>query len=133
MSAPFVRNAEEADISLRHRQFSLLPFSRHYSHATDCFLDFLREGPDGSVVARDEDASKMLHVLRKYRDARDRNMLLLLPFVSISDYLHELRSVAQLMRPLGPRGLLYLAAAVSDFFVPVRNLAYPPCLPLIHG
>ncbi|KAH6855175.1 DNA/pantothenate metabolism flavoprotein [Chaetomium sp. MPI-CAGE-AT-0009] len=106
-----------------HRQFSLLPFSRHYSHATDCFLDFLREGPDGSVVARDEDASKMLHVLRKYRDARDRNMLLLLPFVSISDYLHELRSVAQLMRPLGPRGLLYLAAAVSDFFVPPDRMS----------
>jgi phosphopantothenate-cysteine ligase len=106
-----------------HRQFSLLPFSRHYSHATDCFLDFLREGPDGSVIARDEDASKMLHVLRKYRDARDRNMLLLLPFVSISDYLHELRSVAQLMRPLGPRGLLYLAAAVSDFFVPPDRMS----------
>lgn len=63
----------------------------------------------------------MLHVLRKYRNARDRNTLLVLPFVSISDYLHELRSVAQLMQPLGPSGLLYLAAAVSDFFVPVRT------------
>lgn len=64
----------------------------------------------------------MLQVLRKYHDARDRNMLLVLPFVSISDYLHELRSIARLMRPLGPRGLLYLAAAVSDFFVPVSSL-----------
>ncbi|KAK4133327.1 DFP-domain-containing protein [Trichocladium antarcticum] len=106
-----------------HRQFSLHPFSRHYSHATDCFLDFLREGPEGGVVARDEDASKMLQVLRKYHDARDRNMLLVLPFVSISDYLHELRSIARLMRPLGPRGLLYLAAAVSDFFVPPDRMA----------
>jgi len=61
----------------------------------------------------------MLDVLRKYRDARDKNMLLVLPFVSISDYLHELRSIARLMEPLGPKGLLYLAAAVSDFFVPV--------------
>ncbi|KAK4453546.1 hypothetical protein QBC34DRAFT_291999 [Podospora aff. communis PSN243] len=106
-----------------HRQFSLLPFSRHYSHATDCFLDFLREGPNGSVVARDEDAAKMLHVLRKYRDARDKHMLLALPFVSISDYLHELRSIARLMKPLGPLGLLYLAAAVSDFFVPPDRMS----------
>ncbi|KAK0655982.1 DNA/pantothenate metabolism flavoprotein [Cercophora newfieldiana] len=106
-----------------HRQFSLLPFSRHYSHATDCFLDFLREGPNGSVVARDEDAAKMLHVLRKYRDARDKHMLLVLPFVSISDYLHELRSIARLMKPLGPLGLLYLAAAVSDFFVPPDRMS----------
>ncbi|KAL2122011.1 hypothetical protein VTJ04DRAFT_2466 [Mycothermus thermophilus] len=121
-SAEYFLEAGYAVIFL-HRQFSLLPFSRHYSHATDCFLDFLREGPNGSVVARDEDAAKMLHVLRKYRDARDRNMLLLLPFVSISDYLHELRSVAQLMQPLGPRGLLYLAAAVSDFFVPPDRMS----------
>ena len=64
----------------------------------------------------------MLDVLRKYSDARDRRMLLVLPFVSISDYLHELRSIARLMAPLGPQGLLYLAAAVSDFFVPVRLL-----------
>ncbi|KAL2161246.1 hypothetical protein VTH06DRAFT_8466 [Thermothelomyces fergusii] len=121
-SAEYFLEAGYAVIFL-HRQFSLLPFSRHYSHATDCFLDFLREGPNGSVVARDEDAAKMLHVLRKYRDARDRNMLLLLPFVSISDYLHELRSIARLMRPLGPRGLLYLAAAVSDFFVPPDRMS----------
>ncbi|KAJ4385099.1 Phosphopantothenate--cysteine ligase cab2 [Neurospora sp. IMI 360204] len=106
-----------------HRQFSLLPFSRHYSHATDCFLDFLREGPNGSVVARDKDASKMLQVLRKYHDARDNNMLLAIPFVSISDYLHELRSIAQLMKPLGPDALLYLAAAVSDFFVPPDRMS----------
>ncbi|KAK3489413.1 DNA/pantothenate metabolism flavoprotein [Neurospora hispaniola] len=106
-----------------HRQFSLLPFSRHYSHAKDCFLDFLREGPDGSVVARDKDASKMLQVLRKYHDARDNNMLLAIPFLSISDYLHELRSIAQLMKPLGPNALLYLAAAVSDFFVPPDRMS----------
>ncbi|EGS22786.1 phosphopantothenate-cysteine ligase-like protein [Thermochaetoides thermophila DSM 1495] len=106
-----------------HRQFSLLPFSRHYTHATDCFLDFLQEGPNNSVVARDEYAAKMLGVLRKYRDARDRNMLLVLPFVSISDYLHELRAIAHLMQPLGPRGLLYLAAAVSDFFIPPDRMA----------
>ncbi|KAK3900386.1 hypothetical protein C8A05DRAFT_35975 [Staphylotrichum tortipilum] len=121
-SAEYFLEAGYAVVFL-HRQFSLLPFSRHYSHATDCFLDFLREGPNGSVVARDEDAARMLHVLRKYRDARDRNMLLLLPFVSISDYLHELRNVAQLMRPLGPQGLLYLAAAVSDFFVPPDRMS----------
>lgn len=26
-----------------HRQFSLLPYSRHYSHSTNCFLDFMEE------------------------------------------------------------------------------------------
>jgi phosphopantothenate-cysteine ligase len=105
-----------------HRQFSLLPYSRHYSHATDCFLDFLHEGPNGSVVANEEYREKMLMVLRKYNSARDKNLLLTLPFVTITDYLFVLRAIAQLMRPLGPNGLLYLAAAVSDFFVPPERM-----------
>ena len=32
-----------------HRKFSLLPYSRHYSHTTNCFLDFMVEGANGSV------------------------------------------------------------------------------------
>jgi hypothetical protein len=32
-----------------HRKFSLLPYSRHYSHTTNCFLDFMVEGRDGGV------------------------------------------------------------------------------------
>ncbi|KAI1186892.1 DNA/pantothenate metabolism flavoprotein [Nemania serpens] len=106
-----------------HRQFSLLPYSRHYSHSTDCFLDFLHEGEDGSVVANPAHKQKMLRVLRKYTAAKRQNLLLMLPFVTITDYLHELRAVAQLMRPLGPNGLLYLAAAVSDFFVPPNRMS----------
>ncbi|KAI9640481.1 Phosphopantothenate--cysteine ligase cab2 [Ciborinia camelliae] len=105
-----------------HRQFSLQPYSRHYSHATDCFLDFLHEGPDGSVVANEEYREKMLKVLRQYHAAKSKNLLLTLPFTTITDYLFILRAIAQLMRPLGPRGLLYLAAAVSDFFVPPERM-----------
>ena len=116
-----------------HREFSLLPYSRHYSHATDCFLDYLSEegggGGDGNdsagsrIGVRQDVEGRMLQVLRQYRRARDRNVLLVLPFVTIGDYLHELRAVARLMRPLGPDGLLYLAAAVSDFFVPSSRMA----------
>lgn len=106
-----------------HRQFSLLPYSRHYSHATDCFLDFLHEGPEGSVVAKPEFSEKMLSVLRKYQTARNKNMLLTVPFVTIGDYLHELRAIARLMHSLGPDGLLYLAAAASDFFLPQDRMA----------
>ncbi|KAK5998828.1 Phosphopantothenate--cysteine ligase CAB2 [Cladobotryum mycophilum] len=119
-SAEYFLEAGYAVIFL-HRQFSLLPYSRHYSHSTDCLLDFLNEGEDGRVGVRDD--GKILGVLRKYRRAKDQNMLLTLPFVNIGDYLHELRSIAQLMQPLGPSGLLYLAAAVSDFFVPMDRMS----------
>lgn len=121
-SAEYFLEAGYAVIFL-HRQFSLLPYSRHYSHATDCFLDFLAEGPGGAVQARASSQEKMLAVLRKYRAAKEGNLLLTIPFVTITDYLHELRAVSRLMRPLGPAGLLYLAAAVSDFFVPPDRMA----------
>ncbi|KAF4992416.1 hypothetical protein FGRMN_7161 [Fusarium graminum] len=121
-SAEYFLKAGYAVIFL-HREFSLLPYSRHYSHATDCFLDFLSEDSEGRIGVRTEVQDKMRGVLRQYRKARDDNMLLTLPFVTIVDYLHELREIARLMRPLGPSGLLYLAAAVSDFFVPPDRMA----------
>ncbi|KAL9047160.1 MAG: hypothetical protein Q9214_000198 [Letrouitia sp. 1 TL-2023] len=121
-SAEYFLEADYAVIFL-HRQFSLLPYSRHYSHSTNCFLDFVAEGKDGHVVAKGEYQDKMLDVLRKYNTAKDANTLLLLPFTSITEYLWELREIAVLMRPLGPNGLFYLAAAVSDFFVPRDRLA----------
>lgn len=122
-SAEYFLEAGYAVIFL-HREFSLLPYSGRFSHAaTDSFLDFLAETPDGAVGVRPDVERKMLDVLRTYRRVREANMLLMLPFVTIGDYLHELRSIASLMRPLGPRGLLYLAAAVSDFFLPHDRMA----------
>lgn len=121
-SAEYFLEAGYAVIFL-HRQFSLQPYSRHYSHAMPAFLDFLREGEDGeSVVANPEFAGKMLTVLRKYNEAKQKNLLLSLSFTTINDYLFELREIAQLMRPLGKSALLYLAAAVSDFFVPPERM-----------
>ncbi|KZF26772.1 phosphopantothenate-cysteine ligase-like protein [Xylona heveae TC161] len=131
-SAEYFLEAGYAVIFL-HRQFSLLPYSRHYSHSTNCFLDFMTESGEeggeeggennnskdgGKVLVNEEYQSQMLSVLRKYRKAKRNNMLLLLPFTTITDYLWELREIAKLMQPLRSAGLFYLAAAVSDFFVP---------------
>ena len=48
-----------------------------------------RERP-GTVMADAQYQEKMLRVLRKYNNVRQNNMLLLLPFTTITDYLHEL-------------------------------------------
>ena len=100
-----------------HRQFSLLPYSRHFSHSTNCFLDFMDDS-NGEVVVRPEYQEKMRRVLRQYQSAKENRMLLLLPFTTVTEYLFELRSLATLMQPLSCRALFYLAAAVSDFFIP---------------
>lgn len=121
-SAEYFLEASYAVIFL-HRQFSLLPYSRHYSHSTNCFLDYMREGQNGEVVVNPEYQKKMLGVLRKYNATRRNNTLLLLPFTTITEYLWELRKISILMRPLGPKALFYLAAAVSDFFLPRDRLS----------
>ncbi|KAF2724696.1 DFP-domain-containing protein [Polychaeton citri CBS 116435] len=105
-----------------HRQFSLLPYSRHYSHTTNCFLDYMIPNDAGAVVVESEYQSEMAKVLARYMKAKEENMLLLLPFTTVNEYLWHLRDLATLMQPLGSNALFYLAAAVSDFFVPANRM-----------
>lgn len=105
-----------------HRQFSLLPYSRHYSHSTNCFLDFMTTNSTGEVVVDNSYQSQMSAVLQRYEKAKRENALLLLPFTTVNEYLWDLRALATLMQPLGANGLFYLAAAVSDFFVPAQRM-----------
>lgn len=105
-----------------HRQYSLLPYSRHYSHSTNCFLDFMTFNDAGAVVVDTEYQQQMASVLRKYQKAKEENTLLLLSFTNVNEYLWNLRELAMLMQPLGPDSLFYLAAAVSDFFVPADRM-----------
>jgi len=65
----------------------------------------------------------MERALAQYQKAKRDNMLLMLPFVSIGDYLHALRAVSRALAPAGPRGMLYLAAAVSDFYILPEHMA----------
>ena len=57
------------------------------------------------------------------KHSKHRAALLELPFESVVEYLHLLRAVSLELRPLGRRALVYLAAAVSDFYVPWEALA----------
>jgi len=114
----------EADYAVifLHREHSLLPYSRHYSQSVHCFLDYMSLSADGSVGVNEAYQNQMSDVLRKYQRARHEGRLLMVPFTSVNDYLWTLREVARLMRPLGARGLFYLAAAVSDFFIPTAKM-----------
>ncbi|KAI5364566.1 Putative DNA/pantothenate metabolism flavoprotein [Septoria linicola] len=105
-----------------HRQFSLLPYSRHYSHSTNCFLDYMSYSEDGPVAVQSRYQHQMGDLLKRYRKAKKENTLLLLPFVTVNEYLWHLRDLATLMHPLGANALFYLAAAVSDFFVPAERM-----------
>ncbi|KAJ8081912.1 Phosphopantothenate--cysteine ligase cab2 [Marasmius tenuissimus] len=116
-----------------HRQFSLQPFSRHYSHSTNPFLDFL-DIQAGSKSGNSEETSpiigvtasentKLLDVLTTYKTVQNEGRLHTLTFVTVNDYLWLLRAVSQELSKMKRKALYYLAAAVSDFFLPRRRMA----------
>jgi phosphopantothenate-cysteine ligase len=77
-----------------HRQFSLQPFSRHYSHSTNPFLDLLEidEPPEGSTAAPSisvipSKRDNLLEVLKTYKSVQKAGTMLTLNFVTVNDYL----------------------------------------------
>ena len=128
-----------------HRQFSLQPFSRNYSHSTHPFLDFLEidaalpssstidsaypysndplpSTPQPQITVKTSERAGLLSVLRAYKAVQAEGTLHTLTFVSVNDYLYLLRAISQEMKRLGPKAMYYLAAAVSDFFLPRQRL-----------
>src|SRR5436305_6953750 len=87
---------EDYAVIFLHRQFSLLPYSRHYSHSTNCFLDFM-DDVDGEVVVRPEYQEKMRLVLDHYQFAKKNRTLLLLQFTNVTEDLFDVRVMASLV------------------------------------
>lgn len=121
-SAEYFLSAGYAVIFM-HRTHSLRPFSRHYSHSLNPFLDLLTTSPaPGSsgpaITVSSEHSGKLLPVLQAYQKAQKEGTLLSIEFQTINEYLWLLKGVTGEMCSLGRRGMFYLAAAVSDFFLP---------------
>ncbi|KAJ3365358.1 hypothetical protein HDU91_002240 [Kappamyces sp. JEL0680] len=104
-----------------HRQFSLEPYTRHYTHSKNCFLDLLEIQGD-AVAVEPGHLAEIRKVMKKYQKANAERLLLKLSFTTVSEYLFLLRSIALLMVPLGSSAMFYLAAAVSDFFIPQSKM-----------
>ncbi|KAJ3344094.1 hypothetical protein HDU93_003257 [Gonapodya sp. JEL0774] len=132
-SAEYFLDAGYAVIFL-HRQYSLQPYSRHYSHSKNCFLDYMTiPGEDatsngylnaGTIYVDPEYQFEMADVLRKYRKAKEQRLLLMIDYTTVQQYLLYLQHICKIMgSELGRRGMYYLAAAVSDFFVPRSRMA----------
>ena len=140
-SAEYFLNKDYAVIFM-HRQFSLQPFSRNYSHSTHPFLDFLQidtpsppidstypcsndlsQNVDQSnITVKTSERAALLSVLKAYKTVQAKGILHTLTFVTVNDYLYLLRAISQQMGRLGPKAMYYLAAAVSDFFLPRQKL-----------
>lgn len=103
-----------------HRQRSLQPFLRHIPHDMILdMLDFREDAAGGTQIEVDQSKiPKLKYVLKKYKEVQAAGTLLMVEFSTLSDYLFLLRTISEASGPHGPGVMFYLAAAVSDFYIP---------------
>lgn len=93
-----------------HRAHSTFPFARKLLPPSVSIEEWLKQADS------EESNAKLTAAASRYR--QHATHLLALPFTTVYDYLFLLREAACSLAPSGPCALLYLAAAVSDFYVP---------------
>ncbi|KAJ1144277.1 hypothetical protein NDU88_010578 [Pleurodeles waltl] len=107
-----------------HRHRSMSPYSRRFTALS--WLDALRLVPGEDCCQRVEAEQSLLPgivpVLERYQQVRQEGTLLFVEFGTLSDYLHLLRAAAEALNPLGSCAMFYLAAAVSDFYIPASEM-----------
>mmetsp|Transcript_25405 Transcript_25405/g.66484 ORF Transcript_25405/g.66484 Transcript_25405/m.66484 type:complete len:339 (-) Transcript_25405:301-1317(-) len=128
-----------------HRSNSLRPFTRRFANRhlfgelltvagkadADGVVDRVGgggagaagEGASPTVAVTSVHSAEVAAAHAAYTEAVRSNRLLEVPFETVVDYLHLLRAGAQAVAPLGPRAAVYLAAAVSDFYLPAKMMA----------
>lgn len=91
-----------------HREFSKEPYKRLLKEIDEIVDD------DGRVD------SKTMEILKEYRSVK--HQIFSITFNTVNDYLFLLREVALRMVVLKRKAMFYLAAAVSDFFIPGEKM-----------
>ncbi|XP_066493401.1 phosphopantothenate--cysteine ligase [Tiliqua scincoides] len=109
-----------------HRARSAFPWARALPPPGPALLDALRVHEDPGqaprVFADARALPALVPALLAYRRARDQAALLALEFTGLAEYLALLRAAARALAPLGSSAMFYLAAAVSDFYIPASEM-----------
>ena len=66
--------------------------------------------------------SKLSKVIADYQKSKKEGTLLCLPFITIFQYLFYLKEISILLGVMGSRAMVYLAAAVADFYVSYASM-----------
>ncbi|XP_033483729.1 phosphopantothenate--cysteine ligase [Epinephelus lanceolatus] len=110
-----------------HRHRSLYPYTRMFS--TINMLDALnfKDGEGASsnsceVVVNQQVLPNIAKALRRYQEVKEGELLLPIEFNTLSEYLHLLKAAAQALSTIGSKAMFYLAAAVSDFYIPASEM-----------
>ncbi|KAK5872631.1 hypothetical protein PBY51_013313 [Eleginops maclovinus] len=123
-SAEYFMDSGYAVIFL-HRHRSLYPYARMFS--TINMLDALKfrgeeEASSGEVVVNQQVLPNIAKALKRYQEVKESKLILPIEFSTLSEYLHLLKAAAQALSTIGSMAMFYLAAAVSDFYIPASEM-----------
>ncbi|XP_043977299.1 phosphopantothenate--cysteine ligase isoform X2 [Gambusia affinis] len=108
-----------------HRHRSLYPYTRLFSTVNMLDALQLRAGNGevaAEVVVDQQVLPNIARVLKRYNEVKDGGLLLPIEFNTLSEYLHLLKAAAQALSSIGSKAMFYLAAAVSDFYIPASEM-----------
>jgi len=99
---------------------------------TDPSVSTNHEYPNGSAAHQEAEeeivlnraiihSTRMHKALRERSAALEHNRLLTIPFQSVEEYLSRLELASQAVQSCQSLAVIYLAAAVSDFYIPVSE------------
>lgn len=73
----------------------------------------------------DSSNSEIIKELQKFQKYKQESRIIYLPFETVTDYLALLQSVSERVESagFGVGALMYLAAAVSDFYIPREQVS----------
>lgn len=110
-------------IIFMHRLKSLEPFTRHFGGQKFMdMLDLQERGPNTTITVKPDSVDVLAPILASYKAAQENGRMLYVSFTTVSDYFWLLRAACECLSQFGPKALLYLAAAVSDFYVPANQM-----------
>ncbi|KAG6784229.1 hypothetical protein POTOM_009917 [Populus tomentosa] len=89
----------------------------------DPLLECFECSDDSTIQVRQPHTEAVKRAVSDHHAAIAGGHLLKLPFTTIFEYLQILQSIAMSMKDLGSLAVFYLAAAVSDFYVPWKSMA----------
>jgi phosphopantothenate-cysteine ligase len=97
-----------------HRKGSLEPWKRKVQrNVLDCIV------PEGELWVVKEN----IECWKEYQRIKELNLVLSVEFQTVQEYMFMLRSAAIILNnSVGNRGMLFLAAAVSDFYIPLSKM-----------
>ncbi|EGG13896.1 phosphopantothenatecysteine ligase [Cavenderia fasciculata] len=126
------RGASTAEWFLEHgysvlflsRKNSLQPFLRHLMTHDTNFFDYLTyDEKDKQAHISDKYQDQVSHLLGKWKHYIDSGRFVRIHFQSVGEYLYLLRAACIELSIMKQNLIIYAAAAVSDFYIPLNEMS----------